>query len=35
VAAAFPADEQAIRRALTGAEEPWPGDGLLWLGPFR
>lgn len=35
VAAAFPADEQAIRRALTGAEEPWPGDGLLWLGPLR
>ncbi|GIW19977.1 MAG: hypothetical protein KatS3mg065_0273 [Chloroflexota bacterium] len=35
VAAAFPADEEAIRRALTGAEGTWPGHGLLWLGPLR
>lgn len=35
VAAAFPADEGAIYRALTGAHEPWPGDGILWLPPPR
>lgn len=35
VAAVFPADEGAIRRALTGSSEPWPGNGLLWLPPLR
>ena len=35
VAAAFPADEHAVRRALTGEAGSWPGHGLLWLGPPR
>lgn len=35
VATAFPADEAAILRALTGDREPWPGNGLLWVAPRR
>jgi transcriptional regulator with XRE-family HTH domain len=30
--AAFPASPADIRRALTSAALPWPGDGILWLG---
>jgi transcriptional regulator with XRE-family HTH domain len=30
--AAFPASTADIRRALTAADVPWPGDGILWLG---
>jgi transcriptional regulator with XRE-family HTH domain len=30
--AAFPASTTDIRRALTSAGGPWPGDGILWLG---
>ena len=29
---AFPASTVDIRRALTSADVPWPGDGILWLG---
>jgi transcriptional regulator with XRE-family HTH domain len=35
MAAAFPADEASIRRALTSDLEPWPGNGILWLEPLR
>jgi transcriptional regulator with XRE-family HTH domain len=29
---AFPASAADARRALTSADAPWPGDGILWLG---
>jgi transcriptional regulator with XRE-family HTH domain len=32
IKAAFPASTADIRRALTSAALPWPGDGILWLG---
>lgn len=32
IKAAFPASTADIRRALTSADSPWPGDGILWLG---
>ena len=32
IKAAFPASTADIRRALTSADVPWPGDGILWLG---
>ena len=32
IKSAFPASTADIRRALTSADVPWPGDGLLWLG---
>lgn len=32
IKSAFPASTADIRRALTSADMPWPGDGLLWLG---
>ena len=32
IKAAFPASTADIRRALTSADTPWPGDGILWLG---
>jgi len=32
IKSAFPALTADIRRALTSADVPWPGDGLLWLG---
>jgi hypothetical protein len=32
IKAAFPASPADIRRALTSAALPWPGDGILWLG---
>jgi transcriptional regulator with XRE-family HTH domain len=32
IRSAFPASTADIRRALTSADVPWPGDGLLWLG---
>lgn len=31
IKAAFPASTADIRRALTSADVPWPGDGILWL----
>ena len=31
VRAAFPVSSPAIRRALTSASHPWPGDGILWV----
>jgi len=33
IEAAFPASTADIRRALTSADVPWPGDGILWLAP--
>jgi len=32
IKAAFPASTADIRHALTSADVPWPGDGILWLG---
>ena len=32
IRAAFPASTADLRRALTSAGAPWPGDGILWLG---
>jgi transcriptional regulator with XRE-family HTH domain len=32
IKAAFPASSPDTRRALTSADQPWPGDGILWLG---
>ena len=32
IEAAFPASTADIRRALTSADVPWHGDGILWLG---
>jgi DNA-binding XRE family transcriptional regulator len=32
IRASFPSAAAEIRRALTSADRPWPGDGLLWLG---
>jgi transcriptional regulator with XRE-family HTH domain len=32
IEAAFPTSTADIRRALTSADVPWPGDGILWLG---
>lgn len=32
IRAAFPASSTEIERALTSAQGPWPGDGILWLG---
>lgn len=32
IKAAFPASTADIKRALTSADVPWPGDGILWLG---
>ena len=32
IKAAFPASTADLKRALTSAEVPWPGDGILWLG---
>jgi hypothetical protein len=29
---AFPASAADLRRALSSAEVPWPGDGILWFG---
>jgi transcriptional regulator with XRE-family HTH domain len=33
--AAFPVRSVDLRRSLTTAGVPWPGDGLLWLGASR
>ena len=32
IKAAFPASAPDLRRALTSADMPWPGDGILWPG---
>jgi len=32
IKSAFSASTADIRRALTSADVPWPGDGILWLG---
>jgi transcriptional regulator with XRE-family HTH domain len=32
IKAAFPAPAADARRALSSADTPWPGDGILWLG---
>jgi len=31
IEAAFPAPAADARRALSSADTPWPGDGILWL----
>lgn len=33
--AAFPVRSVDLRRSLTAAGVPWPGDGVLWLGASR
>ena len=35
IGAAFPASSADLRRTLTAAGMPWPGDGILWLGASR
>ncbi len=30
LAAAYPAPARAVFRAITEADRPWPGDGILW-----
>ena len=32
IKASFPASTADIRRALSSADVPWPGDGIVWLG---
>jgi transcriptional regulator with XRE-family HTH domain len=35
IGAVFPATSAYIRQALATVGEPWPGDGILWLGAAR